>query len=88
MDVLLQISQEVGEKLATRSHDLSRYALKALAVEAYREDLLTAAEVQRLLGLETRFEVDEFLKQAGAYLSCSEDDLSRDIAALRRHESS
>lgn len=88
MDVLLQIPQEIGEKLTSRSHDLSRYALEALAVEAYREDLLTAAEVQSLLGLETRFAVDELLKQAGAYLPYSEEDLSRDIATLRRHESS
>lgn len=87
MEVLFQIPQEIGEKLTTRAHDLSRYALVALAVEAYREDVLTAAEVQSLLGLATRFEVDDLLKQMGAYLPYSEADLSRDIATLRRLES-
>jgi hypothetical protein len=36
--------------------------IEALAAEAYRHDRLTKPELQRLLGIETTFEVDSFMK--------------------------
>jgi predicted HTH domain antitoxin len=84
MVVLLNVPDDIVEKLEARWADLPKQALEALAAEAYREGILTAFEVQRTLGLSSRWETDEVLKRAGAFLNYSEDDLQQDIAAYRR----
>jgi predicted HTH domain antitoxin len=84
MVVLLNVPDDIGEKLEARWADLSKQALEALAAEAYREGILTAFEVQRTLGLSSRWDTDEVLKRAGALLDYSEDDLQQDIATYRR----
>ena len=84
MQVLVQVPDDLAEKLETSAPDLPRMALEALAIEAHRTGALTSAEVQRLLDLPSRFQVDEFLKRAGSYLDYSEEDLEKDIQAIRR----
>jgi predicted HTH domain antitoxin len=64
--------------------DVPRRVLEAVAVEAYRSGALTGAEVQRLLGLESRWDLDVFLKQAGVFLDYDESDLARDLQSLRQ----
>ena len=76
--------KELAEKLEARSTNFPRWALEALAVAAYRSGTLTSAEVQRMLGLPSRWETDELLKRAGAFLDYTEDDLHQDIETLRR----
>jgi hypothetical protein len=41
--------------------------LESLALEAYRSQALTTAQLRRLLGFETRFQVDAFLKEHEVY---------------------
>jgi predicted HTH domain antitoxin len=84
MEVLLTVPDDIVERLHLRSEDLPRHALESLAAESYRAGLLSSAEVQRMLGFETRFETDAFLKERRAYLDYNEDDLERDLATLRR----
>lgn len=84
MVVELQLPDDIAEKLAKRWTDLPRCALEALAVDAYRERILTAYEVQRLLGLSSRWKTEELLKRAGADLGYTEEDLREDAATLRR----
>jgi predicted HTH domain antitoxin len=84
MQVFLEVPDDIVLKLEAGWSDLPRHALEALAVQAYRSDLLTAAEVQRMLGLSSRWETDELLKSAGAYLDYSEEDLRQDIETLQR----
>lgn len=84
MQVSLEVPDDIVRKLEAGWSDLPRHALEALAVQAYRSDLLTAAEVQRMLGFSSRWETDEFLKSAGAYLDYSEEDLRQDLETLRR----
>ena len=83
MEVLLQVPDDLGEKLQARSEDLPRRALESLAADSYRDGVLTSAEVQRMLGFKTRWETDAFLKREGAYLRYTEEDLQRDIETLR-----
>ena len=80
----LQVPDDIAEKLVKKWTDLPRCALEALAVDAYRERVLTAYEVQRLLGLSSRWKTEEFLKGAGADLGYTEEDLREDAATLRR----
>jgi hypothetical protein len=49
---------------APRAHGgrISRAALEALVVETYRQHSMSIEQVRRVLGFETRLQVDEFLK--------------------------
>ena len=62
MRITLDLPDDIVETLRMKWHDLPRAALESLAVEAYRSQALTAAQVRRLLNFETRMQVDEFLK--------------------------
>jgi hypothetical protein len=84
---MTHVSLELPEDIASRfgrQDELSRVALEALAAEGYRSGKLTHAEVQRMLGLASRWETDAFLKQAGAYLDYTETDLERDLETSRQ----
>jgi predicted HTH domain antitoxin len=84
MEVVITVPGDIVERLESRWTDLSRHALEALAVAAYREGILTAAEVLRTLGPSTRWETDALLKRASAYLDYTQEDLRQDIATARK----
>jgi hypothetical protein len=69
------IARDLGQDL-----DLARMALEAIAVDGYRSGKLTQAQVRRLLGSQTRMEVDGFLKQHGVYLEYTLEHLDRESA--------
>ena len=62
MNVTVQIPDDLAERLTAAGGDLSRRALEAFAAEEYPRDRLTKPELQRVLGIETSFQLDEFLK--------------------------
>ena len=65
MRIMIELPEDIAEGLESRWKDLPRGALESLALEAYRSRALTAAQLRRLLGFETRTEVDAFLKEHG-----------------------
>lgn len=85
--MLLTIEQpdEIARGLLAKSGtDLPRTVLEMIALEGYRSGELTHAEVGRLVGLESRFEVEAFLKRHGAFLDYTAEDLEEDRAAHRQ----
>ena len=84
MNVAIELPEDVGHHLEETWGDLSQHTLETLALEGYRSGALTAAQVRRMLGFETRMEVDAFLKQHGIYLEYTEDDLARDRETHRQ----
>lgn len=82
MEVSIQVPDRIGTKLEEPGKDLPRRALEALAASGYREGLLTAAEVQEMLDLASRWETEEFLKRSGTWLHYSDDDLRADAETL------
>ena len=84
MNVAIELPPEIARSLAGPHDDLSRVALEALAAHGYRSGKLTHAEVQRMLGFNSRWETDAFLKQAGAYVDYTEADLEHDLALSRQ----
>jgi hypothetical protein len=84
MQVTLNIPDELAAQLVSGGADISRAALEALAVEGYRTERLSEFEIRLLLGFETRIEVHAFLKEHGAWLHYSLDDLARDREAALR----
>ncbi len=84
MRVTLDLPHELSAALSTSGPDLSRNALEAIALEAYRERKLTTAQLRRVLGFESRYELDGFLKRHEVWLDYSWQDLEQDREAHRR----
>ena len=83
MNIAIEIPDDVGQALAAQSGGLSRAVLEAVAVEAYRSGAITPTQVQRMLGLRSRWETESFLRRAEAFHDYTMDDLERDIQAIR-----
>jgi predicted HTH domain antitoxin len=84
MQITIEIPDDLAHQLETTLGNLPRHALESFIVEAYRQKSLSAAEVQRILGLPTHLSTDAFLKQHNAPLHYTEADLDQDLAALDR----
>jgi hypothetical protein len=83
MEITLTIPDDIAVELQNGgAAPLSRRLLELMAIEGYKSGLLTEFQVQRMLGLEDRFEVHGFLKEHGVYLDYDIKDLERDSAAL------
>jgi len=82
--VTITLPEELVAALETSGRDLSRTALEALALEAYRTRRLSTAQLRRLLGFTTRIAVDAFLKEHGVELEYSSEDLERDRETHRQ----
>ena len=83
MNVVLPIPDDLAEQLGP-ADDLARRALEALAVAEYRARRLTEAQLRRMLGFETRYELDGFLKDRGVFHDYTLDDLRREQETLDR----
>ncbi|HVT60182.1 MAG TPA: UPF0175 family protein [Thermoanaerobaculia bacterium] len=83
MKLILELPDEIEKALRAQWSDLPRNALESLAIAAYRSEILTAFQVQQMLGLASRWEADEFLKKAEAHLHYSAQDLAQDLRTLR-----
>ena len=54
MTITIEIPEELAGQLIATGQEPARAALEAIALEGYRSDRLSEAEVRRLLGFETR----------------------------------
>jgi Uncharacterised protein family (UPF0175) len=82
MQISLELPEDIVRELRSKWKDLPRAALESLALEAYRSRALTAAQLRRLLGFETRMQVDAFLKEHEVY-DFSAADFEQDRETLR-----
>jgi len=82
MQITLELPEDIAEGLESKWKDLPRAALESLALEAYRSRALTAAQLRRLLGFDTRMQVDAFLKEHEIY-DYSVADFEQDRETLR-----
>lgn len=78
MTITFEVPEDVARRLTAQGQDLAQTALEALALEGYRSGKLSQAQVRRLLGYQTRMEVDGFLKEHGIYLEYSLEELERE----------
>ncbi|HXH14398.1 MAG TPA: UPF0175 family protein [Alphaproteobacteria bacterium] len=83
MNITIEVPEDVARQLEAIWGDLPQRVLEALAIEAYRSGVITESEVQRMLRLTSRWEVDAFLKRAKVRLDYTEADLDRDLLAIR-----
>lgn len=87
MQVTLEIPDDMVESLSAHGQDLSRAALEALAIEGYRSGLLSPLQTRLMLGFETRYEFDGFLKQHQVWEHAYDlEDLQHDRATMQQLE--
>ena len=81
----MQITVQLPDDLAQHA-DPAREALEAFAIEGYRSGALSAYQTRLLLGIETRFELDDFLNKHEVWdHAYSVQDLESDAANFERH---
>ena len=81
----MEITVQLPDDLAQRP-DPVREALEAFAMEGYRSGALSSYQTRLLLGFETRYELDAFLKKHGIWEHAySVEDLQKDAAGFERH---
>jgi hypothetical protein len=78
MRIWLDLPDNAVGQLADEGRDLSRAALEALAIDAYRTNRITAHQLGQLLDIPSRYELDGFLKQHGVPLEYSLDDFEHE----------
>lgn len=78
MKISLDLPDDVAAQLADAGQDLSRAALEALAIDAYRMDRISGQQLTHLLGISSRYDLDGFLKRHGVPLEYTLDDFDRE----------
>jgi hypothetical protein len=82
MEVAIHVPDDVAAAMPWE--DVPRHILEQIALEGYRDGWLSEEQVRRLLGYATRLDVHGFLKEHGAYLRYTVEDLERDRATHER----
>jgi hypothetical protein len=85
MQIKLEIPDELAAFLAGSGQDLTRAALEAVGLEAYRQGRLSGYQLRTLLGIPSRFELDAFLKEHKVATYTAED-FEEDLATIRQFE--
>ena len=81
----MQITIELPDDLALHA-DPAREALEALAIEAFRSGALSAYQTRLLLGIQTRYQLDGFLKAHEVWEHAyGFEDLEQDRVAAERN---
>ena len=79
----MQITVDLPDDLAQHPQS-TREALEAFALAAFRSGALTTLQTRLLLGFETRYELDGFLKENNVWeQSYGVEDLEADSLAIR-----
>lgn len=75
MVITVDIPEELAQRLNADPSQLPRQALEALVLEAHRQGKVSEAEVGSLLGIESRVQIESFLKDHGVELAYTREDL-------------
>lgn len=78
MTVTLTIPDALAASLSQRQPALPRVLLDGFAVEAYRQGILSAAEVSVLMGHDSRWETEDFLSAHEAWPGTTAEQVAED----------
>ncbi|HMD96596.1 MAG TPA: UPF0175 family protein [Terriglobia bacterium] len=82
MQITIEIPDDLAATLSASGQDPARAALEAIALEAYRQQRLSAYQLRTLLGIGSRYELDGFLKERQVY-DYTLEDFEQDLSAIR-----
>lgn len=77
MTITLRLSKEIEAALRRRWEDLPARALEALALEGYRDGVLSRGQVSEMLGLNV-WQTEALLRQREVCLNYGAEDLEDD----------
>ena len=83
MNLTIEIPDDIAGRLIAGGGDLSRRAREALLAEEYKHERITKPELQRLLGIETSYELDGFLKAHDVWIEYTGEDAERERKGLQ-----
>lgn len=83
MDLIVPIPDEIVPQLQAGGVDLSRQALEAFALDAYRNDRVTKKQLRDMLGFETRYELDGFFKAHGFYDGYTFEEIQQQVETMK-----
>lgn len=83
--IAVELPEDIAKHLESAWPDVSRRTLEAVAVEAYRDGVLSRDQMGRLLGL-SFWDTETFLKARRAYLAYDEEDFQQDRRDLNAYE--
>lgn len=84
MQVTVNIPDELAGQLIPAGQDPSRAVLEDALVQAYRENRISGHQLQQALGIETRYELDGFLKARQVWIEYSLQELEADREVMER----
>ena len=84
MNLIVEIPDDIAGRMSAAGGDLSRRALEALLAEEYKHDRITKPELQQLLGIETTYDLDGFLKAHDVWIEYTREDAERERDTLHR----
>jgi hypothetical protein len=82
MQNTLEIPDQLAAVLSGSGKELSRAALEAIGLEAYRQRRISGCQLRTLLGIPSRFELDAFLKEHQV-CKYTIEDFEKDLASIR-----
>jgi hypothetical protein len=72
MEVALHIPHDVAKRMCqVNGQNIARHILEEYAIRAYQEGTLGESHLRRLLGFETRNELEEFFAAHHVYRNCN-----------------
>jgi hypothetical protein len=84
VNLTVEIPDDLAGRLTAAGGDLSRRALEAFAAEEFKAGRITKAELRRLLGMTSRYDLDGFLKAHEIWIDYTVDDYQRELQDLKR----
>lgn len=82
MEITLEVPDDVGRALDTP--EFRRTMLEGMAIEGYRAKQISEAQVRRMLGFESRFDVHAFFKARGVHMPYTFEEIERDTAVSEK----
>jgi hypothetical protein len=83
MNITISLPDSIAQYIGSDEEELRGRLLESFAIEGYRTERLSSYEVGRLLGLETRMEIDEFLKEHGLFLDYTDEEIEQQRTGLK-----
>jgi hypothetical protein len=84
MQVTVEIPDNLAAQLIRAGEDPSRAILEDALVQAYREEKISGPQLMEALGIETRYELDGFLKSRQVWIEYSLDELNHDREVMEK----
>jgi len=82
MSISFEIPAELEVGLAAQLGDLNRAAKEAFVIQSYRSGKISVGVVAQLLGLESRWDAERWLKDRDIPVPLTNDDMDADRHAL------